>query len=348
MGQALVLAAPRQIVYETFQDVALKPEEVRLQTLYSGLSAGTELSQYRATSPYMNKLWDESRRLYLGGAGVSWEYPVRNLGYEEVGRVVEVGAAVTGIPLGAHVFGTWSHRTHYVANAEWVRQRLMPAGADPRIGIFSHIGAVGLNSVHDGRIRIGETVAVFGLGTVGQIVAQAARKSGARVIVVDLLDTRLEMARALGAHILLNPRRDKPAEAIKDLTGGRGADVCFEASGSTIALNEAIRAVAYSSRVVALGFYQGQARGLELGDEFHHNRINIVGSQISGSDPELKYRWDKMRLWQTAIRLHAEGTLNLIPLITHTVPFERAPELFALLDKGPEDVIQAVLEFKNS
>ncbi len=348
MGQALVLAAPRQLVYETFQDVALKPEEVRLQTLYSGLSAGTELSQYRATSPYMNKLWDESRRLYLGGAGVSWDYPVRNLGYEEVGRVVEVGAAVTDIPLGSHVFGTWWHRTHYVAEAEWVRQRLMPAGADPRIGIFSHIGAVGLNGVHDGRIRIGETVAVFGLGTVGQIVAQAARQSGARVIVVDLLDTRLEMARALGAHILLNPRRDKPAEAIKDLTGGRGADVCFEASGSTPALNEAIRAVAYSSRVVALGFYQGQAQGLELGDEFHHNRINIVGSQISGSDPELKYRWDKMRLWQTAIRLQAEGTLNLIPLITHTAPFERAPELFALLDERPDDVIQAVLEFKNS
>ncbi len=348
MGQALVLVGPRKLEYETFEDVALGPDEVRIQTLYSGISAGTEMTQYRATSPYMNKLWDESRRLYLPGAGVSWDYPVRNLGYEEVGRVVEIGSAVADIPVGSHVFGTWWHRTHYVASAEWVRPRLLPQGTDPRIGIFSHIGAVGLNGVHDGRIRIGETVAVFGLGMVGQIVAQAARASGARVIAVDLLDTRLQMARSLGAHVTLNPRRDKPAEAIKDMTGNRGADVCFEASGSTVALNEAIRSAAYSARVVALGLFQGQAKGLELGDEFHHNRINIVGSQISGSDPELRYRWDKMRLWQTAIRLQAEGVLNLCPLITHTAPFERAVELFELLDQKPDEVVEAVIEFKDN
>jgi threonine dehydrogenase-like Zn-dependent dehydrogenase len=345
MGKALVLTGPRHLEYETFEDVPLQPNEVRLRTLYSGISAGTELTQYRATSPYMNKRWDENRRLYLADAGISWEYPVRNLGYEEVGEVVEIGSAVTDIPVGAHVFGTWWHRTHYIAAADWVRPRRMPVGADPRFGICSHIGAVALNGVHDGRIRIGETVAVFGLGTVGQIVAQAARQSGARVIAVDLLDTRLEMARALGAHVTLNARRDKPAEAIKDMTGSRGADVCFEASGSTAALNEAIRAAAYSARVVALGLFQGQAKGLELGDEFHHNRINIVGSQISGTDPELKYRWDKMRLWQTAVRLQAEGILNLCPLITHTAPFDRAVELFELLDQHPDDVVEAVIEF---
>jgi threonine dehydrogenase-like Zn-dependent dehydrogenase len=347
MGQGLVLVAPRKLIYESFEDVALAAGEVRIKTLYSGISAGTELTQYRATSPYMTKLWDEERRLYLTESGVSWEYPVRNLGYEEVGKVVEVGSAVTDIPIGALVFGTWWHRTHHVASADWVRPRLMPPGADPRMGIFSHIGAVALNGVHDGRVRIGETVAIFGMGTVGQIVAQAARQSGATVIAVDLLEARLEMARALGTRFTLNALHDKPAETIKNMTGNRGADVCFEASGSTIALNEAIRAAAYSARVVAMGLYQGQARGLELGDEFHHNRINIVGSQISGTDPELKYRWDKMRLWQTAIRLQAEGILNLIPLITHTVPFDRAAELFELLDQKPEDVVEAVIEFAD-
>ena len=121
--------------------------------------------------------------------------------------------------------------------------------------------------------------------------------------------------------------------------------MCFEVSGSTLALNEAIRAAAYSARVVAMGFFQGEAQGLFLGEEFHHNRINVVCSQIGGTDPELKYRWDKLRLWQAAIRLQADGLLHLRALISHIAPFERAGELFTLLDQSPDQIMQAVLEF---
>lgn len=345
MGTQMVLAAPRQIAYEDVPDAPLAPDGVRIKTLYSGISAGTELTQYRGTNPYLHKQWDADARLFRSGQAASLEYPVRTWGYEEVGEVVEVGSAVTGIAPGARVFGTWGHRTHHVASPEYVLPRLMPPGMDPLPGIFSHIGAIALNGIHDGRIRIGETVAVFGLGVLGQIVAQAARQSGAQVIAVDLHESRLAQARTLGAHTTLNAAEDPVAEAIKDLTGGRGADVCFEVTGSTRALNEAIRAAAYSARVVAMGFFQGDAQGLFLGEEFHHNRINVVCSQIGGSDPELKYRWDKLRLWQSAIRLQAEGVLNLRPLISHTAPFERAPELFALLDQSPEQVMQAVLAF---
>ena len=345
MGKALVVTGPRQLAYETYDDPPLKPDEVRIQTLYSGISAGTEMSQYRGTSPYMNKRWDETNRLYLPSDVPSWTYPVPNIGYEEVGRVIEVGSAVSDVSLGVRVFGAWWHRTHHVANLDYVRPRLLPHGAEEIFGIFNHIGAVGLNGVHDGRIRLGETVAVFGLGTLGQIVTQAARASGARVIAVDVLDARLEMAKALGADIVLNPKRVKVAEEIKRVTDVHGADVVFEVAGSTIALNEAIRAAAYSARVVAMGFYQGEAQGLFLGEELHHNRINVVGSQISGVDPELKYRWDKLRLSQTAVRLQVEGVLNLKPLITHRAPFDRAIELFELIDRAPEQVVQAVIEF---
>jgi threonine dehydrogenase-like Zn-dependent dehydrogenase len=345
MGKALVVVGPRQLAFEEYNDPPLKPDEVRIQTLFSGISAGTEMSQFRGTSPFINKRWDDTTRLFTPGDTPSWTYPVPNIGYEEVGKVIEVGSAVNDIPIGARVFGAWWHRTHYVANVEYVRPRLLPIDADPLIGIFSHIGAVALNGVHDGRVRIGETVAVFGMGTPGQIVAQAARASGARVIAVDLLDARLELAKQLGAHITLNPARVKVAEEIKRLTDHRGADVVFEVSGSSVALNEAIRAAAYSARVVAMGFIQGEAKGLFLGEEFHHNRINLVCSQIAGVDPELKYRWDKLRLHQTAIRLQLEGALNLKPLITHHAPFERAIELFELIDRTPERVVQAVIEF---
>lgn len=345
MGKLLVLNAPRELDYQHYEDAPLKPDEVRIRTLYSGISAGTELTFYRGTNPYLSQKWDADNRLFIPGGESTFSYPVTNLGYEEVGEIIEVGADVRDVPVGARLFGTWGHRTHFVANLDYVRPRLMPEDAEPIFGIFSHLGAIALNGVHDAHIMLGDTVAVFGLGGLGQIVALMARAAGAKVIAVDLHDSRLEMARRLGAAVTINAAREQPAETIKALTGGLGADSCIEVSGSTAALNEAIRAVAYSARVVAMGFFQGEARGLFLGNEFHHNRINLVCSQISGVAPEISNRWSKLRLWQTAVRLQAEGVLDLRPIITHRAPFEDAAALYETLDERPHEVVHAVLEF---
>lgn len=346
MGELLVFTEPHVVGYQTYEDAPLQPEEVRIETLYSGISAGTELTFYRGTNAYLHKYWDAEKRLFTSDTQTTtFSYPVTNLGYEEVGTIVEVGSAVTEVQVGAQLFGTWGHRTHFVANMEYVRPRLMPHGVEPIFGIFSHLGAIALNGVHDAAICLGDTVAIFGMGALGQIVALMARRSGAKVIGVDLHDSRLEMAKALGVEITINASREQPAETIKALTNGLGADVCIEVSGSTQALHEAIRAVAYSARVVAMGFFQGDARGLYLGDEFHHNRINLVCSQISGVAPEFSNRWTKMRLWQTAVRLQAEGWLDLRPVITHRAPFAQAGALYATLDQKPQEVVHAVLEF---
>jgi 2-desacetyl-2-hydroxyethyl bacteriochlorophyllide A dehydrogenase len=346
--RGLMLTAPRQLAFEEIARVALEPGQVRLRTLYSGISAGTELSQYRNSSPFMNRKWDEMNRIFRDSDAPTWSFPVRNLGYEEVGTVVETGAAVNGMKVGQHVFGTWGHRsTHVMSEADAVA-RLVPFGADPRIGIFSHIGAVALNGVHDARIRIGDLVVVFGLGVPGQIVAQAAKASGGTVIGVDPVRSRRELALLLGADRVIDPGETGVAELIKSETKGRGADVVIEVSGHPAALAEAMRTVAYASRVVAMGFFQGEVRGLQLGEEFHHNRIELISSQISGVAPEAGHRWSKLRLWQTAVRLQHEGRLNLLPLITHEVPFDEAPALFDRLDKGDPEILQSVLTFEEA
>jgi len=269
-GTLLVFNEPRIIGFQEYEDAPLKAEEVRIRTLYSGISAGTELTFYRGTNPYLDKQWVPETRLFIRGNQPSYSYPVMNLGYEEVGEIVEVGRDVTEISIGTTVFGTWGHRTHFIANLDYVRPRLMPTGAEPIFGIFSHLGAIALNGIHNAQIMLGDTVATSGLGALNQIVALMAERSGATVIAVDLYDERLTLAKDLGADVILNANRDHPAATIKALTNGLGADVCIEVSGSTIALNEAIRSVAYSARVVTLGFFHGDAHGLFLGDEFHH------------------------------------------------------------------------------
>ena len=343
MGSVLVFEAPYTITVATEEDRALEAHEVRLRTLFSGISAGTELTAYRGTNPYLHKRWDGARRLFVADERTRPQYPLSGWGYEEVGEIVQVGSGVTGLEIGERVYGTWGHRTSRVVTADYARARILAPQVEPILGAFSQIGAIALNGILDAQINLGETVAVFGMGVVGQLVAQLARLSGARVVAVDLLESRRGLAQRLGAQVALDGRA--AGEAIKELTGGRGADVCIEASGASAALNEAVRACAYSARVVALGFFQGEARGLFLGEEFHHNRIDIVCSQISGVGPALKYRWDTARLVATFMGLVAEGRLDLQPLITHVKPFAEAAALFELLDKRPDEVLQAVIAF---
>ena len=343
----VAFSAPRTVALLEEEDRALKRGEVRYRTLYSGISAGTELTMYRDTNPYLHKRWDKQTRLFVADpAREAVEYPI-TVGYEEVGEVVEVGPGVGKGLLGTLVYGTWGHRTIHLGTAQYARAHLLPPGSDPLLGVFSQIGAIALNGVLDAAIRVGETVAVFGLGVVGQLVAQLARLSGAEVIGVDLIPLRLETARRLGIDHALDAAPGTAAERIKQMTGGRGADVCIEASGSTQALNEAIRAAAYSSKVVALGFFQGNAHGLYLGEEFHHNRINVVCSQISGLAPELQHRWDRTRLVQTFMRLAIAGQVQVHPLITHLASAAEAAALFQILDERPSEALQAILDFRE-
>lgn len=318
--------------------------EVVLETLYSGISAGTELTAYRGTNPYLSRSWDPERRLFVQGESTH-AYPLDGWGYEEVGRVVAVGSESDEDLLGRMAWGAWGHRSSAVRPAAYVRPRIMPDDSRPITGIFAKIGAIALNAVLDADIHVGENVVVFGAGVPGQITAQLARLNGGRVTVVDLVPSRCALAEQLGAARTLDPRHDDVASVVREATGNRGADVVIELSGSYDALHEAVRVAAYSSRVVAAGFFQGAGTALQLGDEFHHNRIAIVGSQISGVAPHLRHRWEELRMSNTILELEHEGRLELEALITHVVDAEDAPDAFEMLDLAPEEALQVVLDY---
>jgi 2-desacetyl-2-hydroxyethyl bacteriochlorophyllide A dehydrogenase len=344
MGYAVTLTAPRQVVVTEYDEPALAPTQVRLQTLYSGISAGTELASYRGSNPFLNQLWDADRRLFVKGDATLF-YPITSWGYEEVGQIVELGAGVTRVKLGELIWGTWGHKSSHLADEDWAAARILPASLDPLCGIFSHVGAIALNVVLDADIHIGEFVAVFGQGVMGLTVTQLARLNGATVIAVDGFAKRLELARALGAEYTLDFRdRDAVAE-IKRLTDHRGVDVSIEITGSYGALHSAIRATAYNARVIAAGFYQGAGQDLFLGEEFHHNRIQLICSQISGVAPRLGQRWNRLRLNQTVMSLQAQGRLDLQRLVTHVFPMQAAAQAFQFLDEHPSEAVQVVLEF---
>jgi 2-desacetyl-2-hydroxyethyl bacteriochlorophyllide A dehydrogenase len=340
----VMLEAPKKIGIKHYDEIALAPDEVRLKTLYSGISAGTELTAYRGSNPYLNKRWDAEQRVFHTNEK-SWSYPMPAFGYEEVGEITELGSAVKDLKIGDLIFGAWGHKSSHVAKAEWAKVRLLPKGLEPQCGIFSQIGSIALNGVLDADIHVGETVAIFGQGVPGLMMTQLAKANGAEVIAIDRLDTRLEHSKQCGADHVINGGKVDAAQTIKDLTGERGADVSIEITGIYAALHEAIRATAYNSRVVVCGFFQGDGKGLFLGEEFHHNRIELVCSQISGVSRHLDHRWNRLRLDHTIMKLQARGKVDFKRLISHTFPAMKAQEAFTLLDERPAEALQVVLEF---
>ena len=142
--------------------------------------------------------------------------------------------------------------------------------------------------------------------------------------------------------MLLDPT-EPVAERVKELTGGRGADVVIEFTGNYRALQTAIRTVAYNSRVCVAGFMQGDGQGLRLGEEFHHNRVQLVCAQISGVNPSLDHRWNEYRLQKTFMDLVGQGRLKLDELISHEYPLEQGGEASSLLDTATTDVLQVIL-----
>jgi 2-desacetyl-2-hydroxyethyl bacteriochlorophyllide A dehydrogenase len=345
MAYVVELTAPRVVLVRGYPTPEPGPGEVRVRTLYSGISAGTELAIYRGTNPYLEKQWDAEASLFLPGHS-TFHYPVDVWGYSEVGEIDVLDEGTTELEVGGVVWGAWCHRSHAMVPAAKLLSHVLPPGLDPMVGTFDRVGAVALNAVLASGACIGETVVVFGLGVIGLLTTQLLIAQGVDVIAIDTVLHRLELARKFGATPLSAENGDL-ALAVRDLTQGRGADRVIELTGAYPALHQAIRVAGIGGTVIAAGFYQGPATALALGEEFHHNRVTLVSSQIGSLPLALRDRWSRERLYQTVIRLCALGRLDPLPLVSHVVPATRAAEAYELLDRAPVDVLQVILDFRE-
>jgi threonine dehydrogenase-like Zn-dependent dehydrogenase len=120
-------------------------------------------------------------------------------------------------------------------------------------------------------------------------------------------------------------------------------DVAIEASGNPAALQACIDAAAFAGTVVVASWYGTRDASLNLGGRFHRRRTRIVSSQVSTLDPALGPRWDRARRSSLVSELLQE--LPLDQLITHRFPLDQAAAAYELLDRGPGDCLQVVLDY---
>jgi 2-desacetyl-2-hydroxyethyl bacteriochlorophyllide A dehydrogenase len=334
-ARALWFTAPRTAALRDETVPSPGPGEVRIGAMASAVSAGTELLVYRGE--VSNEL-----PLDLPTLRGSYAFPIK-YGYASVGIILDVGTGIEHLCAGDSVFAHHPHQDVFVVPAT-VPVRL-PHDLDPLLGVFFANLETALNVVHDTPLRFGETAIVSGAGIVGLLVARLLKLAGAgTVLVVDPLESRRKLALAAGADGAV--ASESLNRRIIELTGGRGADVAVEASGSGAGLQAAIGAVATEGTVVVASWYGTKPLALDLGGHFHRGRVSLRSSHVGRLNPALAPRWDRTRRTETVLGLL--GRLDLESLISHRLPFDRAAEAYPLLDERPEEAVQVVFTYERS
>lgn len=328
-ARAVWFAAARTAELKTEEVPAPGTGEVRVKTIASAISHGTEMLVYRGEVP-------EDLDLDLPTLSGSYDLPIK-FGYAAVGRVLDAGPGATLDP-GEPVFVHHPHQDLFVVPANLAVR--LPDDLDPTSGLFFANAETALGVVHDAPLHLGETAVVFGQGVVGLLVTRLLKLAGAdRVFAVDPLEKRRELALEMGADEALSP--EDLAARLLEATGGRGADVAVEASSSGAALQSAVDAVADEGTVVVASWYGTKAVSLSLGGRFHRGRVKLRSSQVGRINPELNPRWDRDRRTQTVLGLLPE--LRPERLVSHRIPLRDAPAAYRLVDEKPEETVQVIL-----
>ncbi|MER7502233.1 zinc-binding dehydrogenase [Nonomuraea pusilla] len=373
MGEVLSIDAPGRVSLAEEKTPGVPEGGFRVVTAYSGVSAGTELTYVKGDNPYLGAAWDPALGLFLPGTP-SVDYPVRGIGYMQVGEVVET--RTRAVRVGARVAMTYGHRTEYVADPLKDRFVELPDDLDPLLGVYvAHMGPICANGLlhaaadlHGAAVRDlgdgvrGRRVAVVGAGVVGLVTASFALAHGAaEVVVVDETPSRLEVAAALGAGGVgaadlgagaPGDQEDPAVELKRRWRHGpddRGADVVFQCRGRTRALALGLRLLRPQGTLIDLAFYTEGAREVRLGEEFHHNGLSLRCAQIGRVPRGLAHAWDRERLsYETIALLRERGSLLREHLVTDVADFADAPRLLTDLAARRRHTLQAVLRHDAS
>lgn len=328
-AQALWIAEPGRAELRAEELPPLDADQVLVETEITAISPGTERLFFEGKAPS-----DLPVDSHFPGLQHGLDYPLK-YGYSAVGRVVEIGSEVDGGWLEQRVFAFHPHQDLFIGDP----RALIPVNPDlgAEAAAFLPNVEAALTLLHDGGPLVGERVVVHGQGVVGLLTTSLlAAIPLARLIAVEPVSERRERARQRGADGTLDPSEPEAAQRLRSLLGELDppprADLSFELSGAPSALDLALETTEFSGRIVVGSWYGTKPVPLNLGGSFHRNRTRLISSQVSTIDPSLTGRWTKDRRIVEAQRLLPK--LQPEKLISHRVPFDRAPEAYDLL--GPE------------
>ena len=334
--RAAITVGPRRMEVRQTAEPTPGPGEALIRVEAVGL-CGSDLHFYLGDNPYSSFPQTQGHEVagvierfggdYEGplraGDRVAVE-PLRPCGVCYPCRHGHPNACVRLQVLGIHAPGglveRWAVRTDNLHAA---------ADLDPELAALVEPLSIGLHAVVRGAVTAEDQVAVLGAGPIGQAVLLAARDRGARVLAVDRLPSRLELARRLGAEQVVDTREREVLAAIMAWTGGEGAGVVFDATGAPPLIRLAVDAVASAGRVVILGISSEEVSIPVIA--FTRKEVNILGSR------------NNVGVFDQAVDLVRRNRDLARALITHRFSLEQAPEAIEFALEHPAEVEKVLI-----
>ena len=208
---------------------------------------------------------------------------------------------------------------------------LLPSGVSYEEAALSEPAAVARHAFNKTELRFGETLLIYGIGTIGLIVAQWAKSAGVEnIILAARTDDKVEFAKKLGFPLAVNVKSESLGKLVEEVTGGRGADACIEGTGTSESWAECLNHVKAGGRVVCLG---NPAGGMSLSQDVYwkilRKELTLVGTWNSSFSR-------KENDWWKAVQAMQDKRLDLKNLITHRFSLANYKEAFSLMHERRE------------
>ncbi|MDE2768539.1 MAG: zinc-binding dehydrogenase [Chloroflexota bacterium] len=314
------------------------PNEVLVQTECTFISAGTELANFTGLDPGVN----------VPG---SWNHFPARPGYANCGRVIELGSDVESLTVGDRVFTQRKHVSHHLVPVDDPNTIVVPVPEDVPSDLAAAVrmGMVAITAPQVADNHVNDWVVVFGLGLVGNLAAQLFQLDGARVIGVDPVLARRQLAHRVGIQRVIGEDMSTIVDQLRDLTGG-GAQTVVEAVGHAGVAQTAIHAAAPYGELILLGSPRAPVTA-DLNDflqPVHKSWVTIKGA-LEHRVPVNPARGHPLSIAgnaRTILNLVAYGRLRLAELISHRLPASRIAAAYDGLLNQPNEYWGVALDWR--
>ena len=336
----------------------LTDNSILVEVRYSLISTGTEVAGLVAANKSILRQAIEDPLKVVRGLQMLKESGVRRTmavidgeleggyptGYSCSGVVVACGKNVSGFAVGNRVACAGAGKANH-AEIIAVPQNLavrVPTGCDLESAASATLGAIAMQGVRRADVRLGEVVAVIGLGLIGQLTVQLLKASGCRIIGTDIDEKRIELAKSFGMSAGFHPDDGDKVRNILNVTNGAGADVVIitASAQSGSILQEATQIVRRKGRVVVVGavplqlerspFYEKEA-DLLISCSYGPGRYDTEYEERGLDYPFAYVRWTENRNMEEYLRLVSEGLVDITPLVGEAWAMSEAPRAYAHL-----------------
>ena len=341
IARRIVLPGPFAVEVESFELADPGPGELLIETEASAVSPGTELAIYTGVHQWLQ---DPAR---------TWPKFPFVPGYSAVGSVLEVGADVEGFAPGDRVVWPGRHADHALVAAPPGGQGVWKIGE----GVSTQAAACVVLArfpltalVRTGDI-LGSSVAVLGLGMIGQLALRLYSAAGAYPLIgVDPVGFRRERALAVPGVLTVDPNAGDVLGALRDAAGGEPPDIVVDATGAPDAVRLAMSAVANGGKVVMVGSPRGIAGDVDFYHDLHGRSLSLIGAHGSalGVEPREKFPYTLERGMRLLRHFAENGKLSLDDLCTHHVHASNLGEIYEGLLGRREEFLGVVLHWRSS